>query len=449
MHRTVMNSLALKHRILSGAADVVPARALPRSHSAARFWGIRLVLVSVACWGLAPIIGFERALLVTTVIGFVIAVVGLRWPVLGLLGVGMLCALEPMASVYLQRGGLWRWNSFNYLLLAAMLLAVPLLLRMHGAQSRLLMLLVLLLGFEIGISSNPWGGLQNVFEIVVIFGMVVFFQKGARGSDAWYWLGVVTGASSALATVAFYSQQSTLEYLDMNALAASPLAGLFAVCLAILFTEDRWRARAVLLALGSLDIALIFLTGSRGALSMACVGVIFLLAWMRLSLRLTFLLAAVLLVGLIVTTQFGAREERAIGRVRLLFDPQVSIGSRTSGRINLAVGGWYIFRSNPLGVGTGGFGSSYARLGNRQGLSRFKEGVEMQAHAEWVKILVENGIPGAVLLGAFVVSFAATGWNRRWQGLFPMASWRQRRSAWHSSHASFRTRACTCSSQAR
>jgi O-antigen ligase len=388
--------------------------------SAAKLWGKTLLIVIAAGWAAAPAIGFEAALIVTTLVGFGAAVIGLRKPVLGLLGVGILCALEPMARVFLQKGGLLRWNSFNYVLLAAMALGAKRLLRVHDVQGRLLLLLVFLLGFEIAISPSPVSGVQVLLEVVVIFGLLIYFQKGAVGRDAWYWLGVVGGTSSGLGTLAFYSQQSALDYINPNALADAPLAGLFAVCLGILFTENRLRTRAFLLILAALNVALIFLSGSRGALSIACMGVVFLLVLMRLSFRLTFVLAAVIVLAVVVKAQFVAQEERAVGRVGLLFDKNRSLTSRTSGRINLAMGGWYIFRANPFGVGTGGFAANYAQLGNREGLGRFKEGQEMQAHSEWVKILSENGVPGTILLGVFVVSFAASGWARREQGLFPL-----------------------------
>ena len=383
-------------------------------------WGRRLLLVNLACWATAPAIGFEKALLAATLVGFLAAIVGLRRPVLGLLGIGMLSSLEPIARVFLQKGGLLRWNSFNYLLLVAMVLAVPMLLRLHDVQSRLLIVLIFLLGLEITISPNRGEGVQVVLEVVSIFGLIVFFRKGARGRRAWYWLGVTTGVSSALATLAFYSQQGTLDYINPNAMADTPLAGLFGVCLAVLFAQGRLWSRSVLMVLASLNVSLIFLSGSRGALSMACIAVLFLLARLRLSFRLTLLLAAAVLAGFIVKAHFVEQEERAAGRVGMLFDANRSLGNRTSGRINLAMGGWYIFQSNPLGVGTGGFASNYARLGNLQGLGRFREGQEMQAHSEWVKILTENGILGAILLGAFVLSFAATGWTLRRQGLFPV-----------------------------
>jgi O-antigen ligase len=40
-------------------------------------------------------------------------------------------------------------------------------------------------------------------------------------------------------------------------------------------------------------------------------------------------------------------------------------------------------------------------------------GRQMAAHAGWVKVISENGVPGALLMIAFVMSFAVAGWRRR------------------------------------
>ena len=57
---------------------------------------------------------------------------------------------------------------------------------------------------------------------------------------------------------------------------------------------------------------------------------------------------------------------------------------------------------------------------NREGMSVFREGEYSEAHSGWIKTLTENGIPGIVLLGAFVLSFAVIGWRTRSVGLFPL-----------------------------
>ena len=96
------------------------------------------------------------------------------------------------------------------------------------------------------------------------------------------------------------------------------------------------------------------------------------------------------------------------------------MSSRTSGRSDLALGGWYIFQEHPLGVGTGGFGDAWSTLNRREGLSDFREGARTAAHSAWIRVLAENGIPGILALFGFVFSFAVIGWRRRSSGAFPL-----------------------------
>ena len=45
-------------------------------------------------------------------------------------------------------------------------------------------------------------------------------------------------------------------------------------------------------------------------------------------------------------------------------------------------------------------------------MTDYGRGIEKGAHATWIQVLAENGIPGFVLLGAYVVAFAFVGWHR-------------------------------------
>jgi O-antigen ligase len=133
-----------------------------------------------------------------------------------------------------------------------------------------------------------------------------------------------------------------------------------------------------------------------------------------MKVRRTLLFGSVAaLVSVVILSQFTTLQDNALNRLHLLVDSRASLSTRTSGRFDLALGGWYIFEDHPFGVGTGGFRVTWAELGRREGLSRFAEGREMAAHAGWVKVLAENGLPGILLLGAYVVSFAVSGWRAR------------------------------------
>ncbi len=119
------------------------------------------------------------------------------------------------------------------------------------------------------------------------------------------------------------------------------------------------------------------------------------------------------LVSVVILSQFTTLQDNALTRLSLLVDSRPSLSTRTSGRFDLALGGWYIFQDHPFGVGTGGFRITWAELGRRDGLSHFAQGREMAAHSGWVKVLAENGLPGILLLAAYVVSFTVRGWRAR------------------------------------
>ena len=91
--------------------------------------GLLFLAVSLA-------IGFRAGLALLTVLGFGAALVGLVHPLPGFLGVGLLCTLDPVMRVYLFSGGLFPWNLFNYLLLFAMALAAPRLIRRNDLHGR-------------------------------------------------------------------------------------------------------------------------------------------------------------------------------------------------------------------------------------------------------------------------------------------------------------------------
>jgi O-antigen ligase len=86
----------------------------------------------------------------------------------------------------------------------------------------------------------------------------------------------------------------------------------------------------------------------------------------------------------------------------------------------LVIGGWYIFLDHPFGVGTGAFQRVWAGLGYLEDLQGYARGKESAAHSEWIKILVENGIPGGLLLSSFVLSFTVTGWRRHDRNLLTL-----------------------------
>jgi O-antigen ligase len=121
------------------------------------------------------------------------------------------------------------------------------------------------------------------------------------------------------------------------------------------------------------------------------------------------MVALAVLVSLWLSTQFVEQQSFTISRIQLLFDPTRSEAQRTSQRSRLAQAGWEIFKDNPLGVGTGSFREEVTstRIFERN----------RPAHSAWIKTLAENGVPGIILLTAFIGSFVVAGFRRHQEGL--------------------------------
>src|SRR2546421_4697138 len=185
--------------------------------SATAVWGRLLVAVIALGWSTTLVVDFRVALTVLWAIGLGIAVIGLRYPQLGLLGIGMLCSLHGIAAPLLLQGGLWRWNTVNYLLLFVALMFWRYPLGAGQRQSRVLLAFVLLLGLEILLSPDPLNGIQDVFSVVAVFGLLIYFHRVALDREAWYWLGIVTGVLAAGGIAAFLLQRSELPYVNENA----------------------------------------------------------------------------------------------------------------------------------------------------------------------------------------------------------------------------------------
>ncbi len=388
-----------------------------RAVSPAAYWGKRLVIFIVAAWTASLVVGFEGALLILTLVGFAAAVAGVRRPVLGLLGVTMLCSLDPLSRNYLLTGGIWRWNTFNYWLLVVMLISLPFLLHLRDIQSRLLQIFVLLLFLELAVSADWQSGIQHVLNIVTLFGLLVYFARCKWDQAVRHWIALVSGTLAGAGGLVFYLKQESLPEINPNSWSFFPLTAIFAIALAFSSGHVR-RGRLLLGLLAGVNSVWVFLSGSRGSFLITLVCLVFIVVQLWRSGRTVPILAAAVLLAVAVASQFLSEEAFAVRKLDKMLDTRRSLTSRTSGRWDLALGGWYIFRDHPFGVGTGGFSDAWANLRYREGLSAFREGEQSQAHSGWIKTLTENGIPGILILTAFLLSFAIVGWRQRHLGLF-------------------------------
>jgi O-antigen ligase len=395
--------------------------AMPRGGlSPAVLWGTALSGFSVLAWGAGLVVGFEVALTLLTLAGFAAAVAGLRWPVLGLLGISMLSTLDPLTRNLLLLGGLFRFNTLNYWLLLVMLLAWPRLARLKDPQTRILQMFLAVLGLGLLHTPSLLFGSQHLLNILIVFGLLVYFLRAIENREIWFWLGVLNGVLAGVGGLVFYLQQSRLTYLNPNTVNKFPLTALVCICLAAHFVAGRSRPLVVLGVLAAVNLVWVFLTGSRGGLMISLFCALFLLMEVRgFSRRFAVTAVAGVMVAAVVA-HFATLEEKTMHRMQKLFNPNYSLAARTSGRSDLALAGVYMFQDHPFGVGTGGFADTWENFGRREALSGSFYGQEKQAHSAWTKTLAENGLPGILLLVAYVTSFTLSAWNRRAQGMLSL-----------------------------
>jgi hypothetical protein len=405
--------MSLKFRVLSAYYNEQQEQEQERAGGAARptvsVLGPLLLVIIGLTWAAAFAFDFYFSCWVFVGLGFILAISGLRYPVAGLLGIGMLIAIEPVVRVYLPEVGFFRYNTVAYWLLLIILLYLPAILRMNDIHTRLLQVLMILVALEIIYSTRPAKGVQQVLEIITVFGIVIYFIRVLGKPHALYWLGVVVGTFSAIGGLVFNMQFAQLPYLNPNSWAFFPLTGIFTICLAFWESRQSGRRTIFLLVLFAVNYAWIFLSGSRGNMLSGLVCMLFILWQVRRMPWLVILMVAAAFFGYWITTQMEAQTAYAMERLQLFFDPASTLAHRTSGRSTLADASLKIFSNNPLGVGTGSFNDMFAEIDAR--------GRNKPAHSAWLSVLAENGIPGILLLAGYVLSFAIVGWSRRREGL--------------------------------
>lgn len=395
-----------------------PAMAWRRRQSGIEKWGLFLAVSCAGVSAVGMVAGFIPALAALTALGFAMAIYGLNKPGIGLMGISMLCTLDPLSRALLFAHGPFPWNTFNYWLLLVLLLSIGFLLKLNDLQSRLMQLFTVLLLYGLLFTPSLEVGVEAILNTIAYFGLLVYFYRNNRSDEGWYWQGVVSGVLGAAGGFVYYIQQNRLPYVNENAWAYFPVTAIFAICLGFRYAPQRGKGQLYLGLLAILNLTWIFLSGSRGTLITGLICMVFLIASMRSKVqRLGYIVIGATIVSAVIIL-FGARNEYAMKRIDKMLNPSESMVGRTSGRSDLALGGWYIFLENPFGVGTGGFSSAWSKMGYRETLSGFSYGQNKEAHSGWIKILAENGFLGFLVLGVFVVSFGYAGWQKRRKELF-------------------------------
>ena len=408
-----MTGLAASHAL---PASRVHAPAAVPPELEVRRWAVLLSVLAVATLATVPVVGMRAALAALATMGLVGAVAGLARPALGLFSITVLCTIDAMTRVFLLgAGGLLRWNSLNYLLAGVAVLGLPFLLRFRTAPLRFLEALALLLAFGVLVSPDRTTGMQDALAMSAVFGLIVYAARASQYPGIWYWLGHVAGITGAAAGVAFFAYASQLPRIDHNAWAQSSLTALFATVLALLEAYRERRPLALLAVLAAVNTACVFLSGSRGTTITALVAIAVAMLSAPGPGRRIVLMVAMSLAALGTAAVFTEYRTAAVARTRAMTDGERSMANRTSHRWSLMVGGLYLFQRNPVsGVGTGGFVPAWrvaaddrelaARIPDFRYVARGRD-----AHAGWVKIAVENGLPGLLLLVATLWSFLVVG----------------------------------------
>jgi len=382
-------------------------------------WGKALLATTVLAWAVGFFTDFTYGLSIIAIGGFIAVFYGLKNPAIGLLAIGILCTIDAVARVFLSLGGLFRYNTLNFFLIAVAAANVFRLLQSRFIFVKILMVFVVLLIVQLMYSTDLDDGSQQVFAVSSFLGLVVLVARAPMRVKVWEWFGLIGGVVGALGA-GLYFLQGTVK-MNYNAFAYFPLTALFCTCLSFVAVGRRSRIRGYLLLLTVFNSAWVFLSSSRGSTLVAMCCLLFLTLQLRKVSYMVTVAIAILIVGSVISARFSASEEESLGRFEKLFDSESrDLGNRTSGRSDLFQGGWDMFRESPfLGIGTGSFSLRWADVSARENLG-YKPGMAASAHSGWLKVLVENGIFGFALFLAFVFSFAVVGWNRRRSGVFPI-----------------------------
>ncbi len=374
-------------------------------------WGPAIAIIGLAVWAAGVVLSIELCVSLLTVLGFGLAIVGLWRPALGLLGIALLCTLDPLMNSYVFTGGLLRWNTFNYWLLLVLALFPWVLLRLQNGQLALLECWLGLLGIELLISADYLTGMQDLFGAFAALGLLVYFARGAEQPGVWFWMAVISSTIAAGGSVSYFLHASAADLINPNAVAFMPVTGLFACCMGLAFATRYRMGQPLLSALAGVNMVMVVLTASRGSMVTGSACVAYLLVSIRGIGRKAVVTGLVVLIGIVALSQFTDLRTYAFHRLNLLVDPNVALTDKTSGRADLAKAGVRMFEQNPLGLGTGGFATAWSHLSYRDSQSGWGIGHLKAAHSGWIKILVENGLPGVLLYGLFLLWFTVVGWR--------------------------------------
>ena len=326
--------------------------------SEARVIGILILLG----WSIAFARSFFDALAFLSLVSLGCAAFGLRNPRIGFIGIGMWSALDGLTRVYILTGGLLRYNTFNYFLLAVAAMRIKRLVQKRSLSLRLSLFMLGLLLVELAWSRDVALGVLHCLCLASFLGMTAYADAVSGDRTAWLEMATLTSLTTAVGGIVFLIQKDSLPYINPNAYSFFPITGLMVVSAVSPIARGLkgWLSLSTLCALA--NAGLTFLTASRGGMLLAAVCLsAFIVRLPRLRHRVLAVVSGVAIVAILLVS-FQSERDFAETRLDKSMEGDRNLSTRTSGRSDLAWMGWEMFYRHPLGIGTGSFAASYATM---------------------------------------------------------------------------------------
>ncbi len=366
--------------------------------------------------------GFSIGLLILIVASFIFAIRYYNQPQM-LMFLIIMIGVDPVMRTYLMGGVLFRYHTFNYLLLS--LLLVNFLYRKNLDLKPIRIYMFLLIWMLVGLVFSKdvlLGGLSIIGYLAFLAFYIIIWHtvdnpKFGRILHDGLRYGIL---ASLLFSILFFISfgfdvfredlfdELGGDYINPNSFSYMPLAGIVFSTLLVKIYHHPLKQQVIiqLLLLGMIGLA-----GSRGSFLVAALSMFFSFSG---TVRTTRLVLAGLAAYLVLS--YSAEFLRTSGiysleRLSTFFTSENDLAKASSGRSEIALIGYQMFKDNPIaGSGTGSFRENFAEMTSGyqyfdSDFLRKRQGDRIAAHSAYVKVMAENGVVGLILLTGLLLSF--------------------------------------------
>ncbi|MCB0689389.1 MAG: O-antigen ligase family protein [Saprospiraceae bacterium] len=381
--------------------------------------GVSICIILSFFIGLAT--SFGIGLLTLVVISFILAIRNYNQPRM-LTYILIMVAVDPVMRTYLMGGVLFRYHSFDYLLLSLVLINFLYGGRVHLKPIRIYMFLLLWMIIGLLISKDiVLGGLSIVGYLgFLAFYLILWHAVDSPGFGDILHDGLRYGILASLLFSMLFFLSFGIEvfrqdlfdefggdYINPNSFSYMPLAGIvFSTLLVKLFGHSARKQLIIQLIL----FGIIGLSGSRGSFIVGGLAIFFSLSGAIRTTRLVFVRIIAYFILSFSATLLKTSGVYTLERLSTFFQEEKDLSTASSGRSEIAFIGFQMFKSRPLvGLGTGSFRETFAELTASyqyfgSDFLRKKQGDRIAAHSAYVKVMAENGLIGLILLTGFLLS---------------------------------------------